>query len=302
MEKNRLVLAEQFLQSELESVNSVQSKEQEQATSKLHHQIEELKHKEHELLADNTQLENKCDVLTAQLEKVEHELKEAEKSKTVKPVKPRLSDIFVKELELERTIQELDEKNKEQEKMLKVLSSQNSENLAQIEELKDKLLCSGENLESKKSELTEKDELIESLHEQLNELNMELAMLKSAPETANRKGNSLFAEVDDQRQEIKKILQNQNKTYMEVSLLTLFRSLIIKFLNFQMKKSFDIQKREIRRLKRENDDIKEEIQICSSLFQRAEQIYIRKFLEFFRKMILIIKSPLQNHWAPETPN
>lgn len=71
---------------------------------------------------------------------------------------------------------------------------------------------------------------------------------------SDRKGNSLFAEVDDQRQMMKVILQGERSHYLE------------------MKKSFNAKELEIRRLKRENMNIKQEIEACSSLLSRGNQI------------------------------
>ncbi len=268
MERDRSCSNEKFLQSELESVNQVHSKELGEITSKLHHQIEGLKQREHELLTENGRLENQCEDLSNKLESVEQDLKEAIDSKPAPKQKSRDSDVFLREIQLERTIQELTDQNKEQEVMLQDLTKQNSQFSATIEELKDKVMCLEDNLESKKSELKEKEELFESTHEQLNELNIELAMYKSAPDSDNRKGNSLFAEVDDQRQKMKEILQKQNQTYLD------------------MKKSYNCQKMEIRRLKRENVNIKQEIQACSNLFHRADQVYIRKYLTIFSLVLI----------------
>lgn len=74
----------------------------------------------------------------------------------------------------------------------------------------------------------------------------------------DRKGNSLFAEVDDQRQQMKSILHNQKIHYLE------------------MKKAYNAKEMEIRRLKRENCNIKQEIQACSNLFKRSDQVLLRK--------------------------
>lgn len=74
-----------------------------------------------------------------------------------------------------------------------------------------------------------------------------------------RKGNSLFAEVDDQRKIMKEVLQHERFNYIEIK----------KMLNF---KEF-----EIRRLKRENQNIKNEIQACSTLLMRSEKINSEAF-------------------------
>lgn len=70
----------------------------------------------------------------------------------------------------------------------------------------------------------------------------------------DRKGNSLFAEVDDQRQKMKRILQGERTHYLE------------------MKKAYNAKEMEIRRLKRENLNIKSEIQLLNNQLKRGEQL------------------------------
>jgi len=71
----------------------------------------------------------------------------------------------------------------------------------------------------------------------------------------DRKGNSLFAEVDDQRQVMKHLLANQKKSYLD------------------MKKIFNESKYEIRRLKKENSAMHTELQACSTIFCSADKTY-----------------------------
>lgn len=71
-----------------------------------------------------------------------------------------------------------------------------------------------------------------------------------------RKGNSLFAEVDDQRQKMKKVLQGERAHYND------------------MKQICNAKEMKIRQLKRENMNIKQEIQVCAGLLRRGEQIEI----------------------------
>lgn len=73
----------------------------------------------------------------------------------------------------------------------------------------------------------------------------------------DRKGNSLFAEVDDQRKKMKTMLQGERAHYLD------------------MKKSFNAKEMEIRRLKRENASIKQEIQACANILMRGEQIALK---------------------------
>lgn len=190
-------------------------------------------------MADNEKLETKCSDLEADVEKVEQTLREVINSKSAQQPTSRLSDGNLKKAEYEATIEELKLKLEESDQKLQEISCLHSRATSKIEELREQNLCLEENLESKKSDLIEKKDLIESLQEQVAELNLELSAYKTSPVNENQKGNSLFAEVDDQRQKMKQILQSQSQKYKE------------------MHKMLNQQKMENRRLKRENENIKE---------------------------------------------
>lgn len=72
---------------------------------------------------------------------------------------------------------------------------------------------------------------------------------------ADRKGNSLFAEVDDQRQEMKSLLAAQKNQFL------------------QMKKLYTESEYEIRKLKREKAAMHRELQTCMSIFLNADKFY-----------------------------
>ncbi|XP_034474198.1 protein Spindly [Drosophila innubila] len=136
-----------------------------------------------------------------------------------------------------------------------------------IEILKDQVSCLEENLRGKRDELEEKLQLLESSQEQLVEANAKIALLSSAPETNDRKGNSLFAEVDDQRQVMKHLLASQKKSYLD------------------MKKIFNESKFEIHRLKRENIAMHTQLQACSTIFCSADKTYQNKLNERIRQLM-----------------
>ncbi|XP_017858698.1 PREDICTED: protein Spindly [Drosophila arizonae] len=136
-----------------------------------------------------------------------------------------------------------------------------------IEMLKDQIDCLEQNLRSKRDELEEKLQVLESTQEQLVDANAKIAMLSSAPEHNDRKGNSLFAEVDDQRQVMKHLLASQKKSYLD------------------MKKIFNESKFEIHRLKRENAAMHTELQACSTIFCSADKTYQNKLNERIRKLL-----------------
>ncbi|KAH8378388.1 hypothetical protein KR093_011102 [Drosophila rubida] len=137
-----------------------------------------------------------------------------------------------------------------------------------IEILKDQVSCLEENLRGKRDELEEKLQLLESSQEQLVDANAKIAMLSSAPEQNDRKGNSLFAEVDDQRQAMKHLLASQKKSYLD------------------MKKIFNESKSEIHRLKRENIAMHTELQACSTIFCSADKTYQNKLNERIRQLLV----------------
>jgi chromosome segregation ATPase len=127
----------------------------------------------------------------------------------------------------------------------------------QLEILSEKVLCVEENFQTKKQDLAEKELALDTAHEKIVELKLEIVSLQQTPENA-KKGNSLFAEVDDQRQKMRSILATQNQQYQE------------------MKKKFDEKNIEIRRLKLENDAIEKQLMECQFIFTNADQCYKRK--------------------------
>lgn len=150
--------------------------------------------------------------------------------------------------EFKQVITELQEKN--DSIMLKLVSSE-----SKVESLSEKIECVEDNLSSKKQELDELRTLLDSTQEENMRLNSEIAALRSAPQDANKKGNSLFAEVDDQRQKMIEMLQNQRKRYNE------------------MKKLYGESQFQIRRLTRENEELCNEIKACSEMFTKADNTF-----------------------------
>ncbi|XP_017038524.1 protein Spindly [Drosophila kikkawai] len=136
-----------------------------------------------------------------------------------------------------------------------------------LECLADRVSCLEQNLNCKRDELEEKLQLLESCQEQLVDANAKIALLTSAPENNERKGNSLFAEVDDQRQAMKQLLAAQKKSYLE------------------MKKTYADSQFEIRRLKRENVAMHSELQACSTIFCSADKTYRSKLNERIRYLM-----------------
>lgn len=110
---------------------------------------------------------------------------------------------------------------------------------ANLENLREQFSCAEDNLNTKRTELEEKTQMIDSMQEKILEITAELATYKSSTDTSkyfislicclkfqfahlflhfsDKKGNSLFAEVDDQRQKMKDILAAQKQQYLKVN-------------------------------------------------------------------------------------
>ncbi|XP_034654521.1 protein Spindly-like [Drosophila subobscura] len=130
-----------------------------------------------------------------------------------------------------------------------------------IECLQDQVSCLEQNLLCKRNELEEKEQQLYAAQEELVDANAKIFQLTSAPQINEAKGNSLFAEVDDQRQVMKQLLAAQKKSYLD------------------MKKAYTESEFEIRRLKRENVAMHRELQACSTIFCSADKTYQNKLNE-----------------------
>ncbi|XP_031625911.1 protein Spindly [Contarinia nasturtii] len=141
------------------------------------------------------------------------------------------------------------------------LMSQVTQKQSDLDEVKEYYECSKQNLEYKTDELNEAQLIIESLQEKLVEIENELLSYKNGKPDHNSKGNSLFAEVDDQRQQMRAVLSRQKQQYLA------------------MKSKYELSSGEINRLKRENTDILNGIKECANMFKSADKIQKSKFYE-----------------------
>lgn len=170
---------EAFLQSELETLSSVQETELNKINLKNSSTIEDLKIKNQGLLVSNSSLESKTQSLTKELFLLSQEL---ERVKSVQiPVKSRLSEDFSNILQLEQENRDLKCCLAELKEKIELLTKRNSDYEATQADFKESLYCLEENLESKKQEIEEKNYLMEGLQEKYQELSLELTMLKAAP-------------------------------------------------------------------------------------------------------------------------
>lgn len=239
------------LQSELDQINLVHAQILKESEKK----VEELKEKNLQLTMEKSSLESKIDETSLAISNLKTEVEGLKdmlaKEKTIKP---RISNTYSQSLEVEND--QLRNQRNDLEIQLEDVKEKLCEFTTEIVDYREKIKCLEDNVESKKVELEEKNETIEQLQEKMHEMSTELATLRNASisDDGNRKGNSLFAEVDEQRQKMKKMLQGERHHYIE------------------MRKNINAKEIEVRRLKRENLNIKSEIQSCSALFNRGESL------------------------------
>ncbi|GAB0095370.1 Spindly [Sergentomyia squamirostris] len=151
--------------------------------------------------------------------------------------------------------EELSEKIRELEQELALMNTGRSELIQEREELREKVEILESISQGRLEELNDKNEYMEELQAKLFEVNTEIASIKSDSSEMNKKGNSLFAEVDDQRQKMRAILAAQSKKYN------------------QMKTIYQESQQEIKRLKQENSDIAEEFDYIRRMFMHADVTY-----------------------------
>ncbi|XP_055383187.1 protein Spindly [Condylostylus longicornis] len=252
--------AEEHLAQELEIISNSQNGDLEKSNKKLNQEIEELRRKLTDLEDYIEILEKKLENSNSENNKLQEKLYEISAAVENDSIETnQFSSEQQEKLEIEnlKLLAKLNEFEDEIQKSCKTIA----EKEILIEVLKEEIQCYQENLCAKRTELEEKTTLLESQQERINELNTELTSLKLQQGNENVKGNSLFAEVDDQRQEMKSRLLSQKKIYLE------------------MKKVHNESLFEIRRLKRENSAMQAEAQACVSIFLNSKKFYEDKLLE-----------------------
>lgn len=100
-----------------------------------------------------------------------------------KPAK-RVSDTFSQNLERENEHLQLIVNEMQTNLGESTMLNREKQNI--IDELRERVQCLEDNLESKKLEVEEKNDAIETVQEKIQELTLELAMLRSAPEDASK--------------------------------------------------------------------------------------------------------------------
>ncbi|KAJ6597361.1 Protein Spindly-B [Pseudolycoriella hygida] len=249
------------LTSELEIINLEHSKEIEELQRKQREEVSECKERSLKFKSELELVENERESLQSLIE----ELKKgqiAEKEVTINAAVDNINSVYKdKFAQLEAEYDSLAEACELLKDELTDVSKMNLQHELKIADLEDRLLCAETNLESKRAELEEKNEMYEVAQEQATQLSAELNALRTHSDTANARGNSLFAEVDDQRQKMKALLVAQKAKFIE------------------MKNELEQSQREMRKLKRENAAMYKEMEVCSHTFLNAEHHHTEKLNE-----------------------
>ncbi|KAH8411936.1 hypothetical protein KR222_002908 [Zaprionus bogoriensis] len=263
--------AEQYLTQELEHLSVQPAAICAGSELRLQQELEELRRKYRELQSEHESLQVDNEVKDEETRKLQTKLESAVRDLDAQSAlkanaahdecAARLNTLEAENAELMQKLAEYEDARVQNTFVV-------AEQERTIEILKDQVSCLEENLRCKRDELEEKLQLLESSQEQLVDANAKIALLSSAPEQNERKGNSLFAEVDDQRQVMKHLLASQKKSYLD------------------MKKIFNESKFEIHRLKRENIAMHTELQACSTIFCSADKTYQNKLNERIRQLML----------------
>ncbi|XP_058443733.1 protein Spindly [Malaya genurostris] len=257
-----------YLTAELESIDSVHKAELAALKDKYVSTLTSLKDSNADLKQQISGLETTIDELQKQKEDLRTKLDEVELTKTnPDSTTGNVTLSSEKEAFLERENEELKQLISDQQEKIDTLVLQLTNTESMLENCKEKLECLEDNLDRKKQDLIEMQTMMDAAHEENMKLNSELAAIRSVPDDANKKGNSLFAEVDDQRQKLIEMLETHKKRYRE------------------MKKLYSESQFQIRRLTRENREICNEIQDCSELFLRAN----RNFEDESSKQIILLR-------------
>lgn len=164
---------ERDLQSELDQIHSVHSRNLEQSEKK----IESLKQSNQQLMMEKQGLESKIDDFGLTIKELKLEVEGLKGLLSEKSIKPRISDTYSKSLEIEN--EDLRNRNNDLEIQLQTLNQKLLECATENEEFRDKIKCMDENVETKKTQLEEKNEVIEHMQDKIHELTTELVTLRN---------------------------------------------------------------------------------------------------------------------------
>ncbi|XP_001356697.2 protein Spindly [Drosophila pseudoobscura] len=257
--------AEAYLTQELEQLGSQPPEDRPGVEVQ---ELEELRRKFRSLQVDHDTLQQDYDAKAEEASALRNQLAAAERGLAANSTsKDAHEECHLRFHALENENSELLQKLAEHEEFSVKHILEVAEKDKTIECLQDQVSCLEQNLQCKRSELEEKEQQLYVAQEEVVDANAKIFQLTSAPQTNEPKGNSLFAEVDDQRQVMKQLLAAQKKSYLD------------------MKKTFTESEFEIRRLKRENVAMHRELQACSTIFCSADKTYQNKLNERIRQLM-----------------
>ncbi|XP_054084739.1 uncharacterized protein LOC105211597 [Zeugodacus cucurbitae] len=270
--------AEKYLSQEIEELmQTIASMERDnKVQAKVHSEVEDLRRQHHTLTTDYTTLQQDYATLSAENVEIRKQLETVKSTRRLTKssiVNAGTDELFNRIATLEGENFSLVQKLEEfQESMVRQTLAL-AERERNIEVLREQVTYLEENLRSKLEDLDEKSNLLDCTQEYLEEANARLALMETKPEGVDRKGKSLFAEVNYQRRTMKKLLAAQKKSYID------------------MKKLCNGSQSEIKRLKRENIALHKELKQCTSLLCSADRSYqADKLNERIRQLLRQVES------------
>ncbi|XP_052863292.1 protein Spindly [Anopheles cruzii] len=215
-------------------------------------------------------LEEQCDRMRKRIEKLELDLKQAEEHGAAVQSGPTATHSDSLQMDNLELLEEVESLKDTLERVNLCLQQANGE-IARLandntdtRERYSSLLC---NYESKKQEVEELNSLLEVAQEQAAMLTAEITSMRANPDNdLNKKGNSLFAEVDDQRKKLMNIIATVKQRYNELK--TEHRNCPAK----------------IRQLKNMNDSLSRDLLPYVSMFRQAENRFREALLEQINDM------------------
>lgn len=206
------------LSEELETCETRHLAEKAQLEKQWSDKVEVLKKQNQDLKEANREIELRVDKLSERINFFESEEKKHSIAVVHSPPKASLEDSYHLEeiVKYKECVGELENELQEAQQQIKTVT-------IELEELKERYEYLDSNLSAKKEELEEKMEQVDNLQATNMELTLEINNLRSSA-AHSQKGNSLFAEVDDQRQQFRQRLEEQKQQFSQVSFISSFHS------------------------------------------------------------------------------
>lgn len=249
---------QEYIAAELEALQVTHERQKAETLRKHTLELDRLRVQVEDARNQNQSLE---DCYQSQIRRLKTEIESRTVSVALTPEPESTQNVSETNLHLEQ-IQDLTGNLRTVQDEVVRLSDDNGSLRTRLEHAQEKILCLEETLQSKREEVKERDLELDQYQETIQELRAELMHLQAEPDPeANKKGNSLFAEVDDQRQQVIHILGAQNKSFKE------------------MKRAYRQSEAEIRQLKEENALMVREIDKCKSLFLNANRSHADNLLK-----------------------